>query len=398
MAAAGENLGEPTAAPVAPLDGVRVLDLTSVIMGPLATRILADLGADVIKIEPPEGEMLRSADGARISPMMLNLYRNKRSVVLDLKTPAGRGALEALIPTADVFVHNLRPKVIARLGFTYASVRELNPNIIYCAACGFGRDGPYADKPAYDDLIQAASGYASTATPLTGKPGYAPAIICDKVAGQAVAQAILAGLLHRERGAGGQAIEVPMFETAIDFNLVEGFGGLVYDPPRGPPGYSRLETPERRPCRTADGFACILPYTAQNWSDFLDFVGRSNWKDRVGSAEVRLANIDDLYRLVHLEAPKRTTAEWLSFCDAVDIPCMPVLDAVDLTDDPHVRAVGLMDLAQHPSEGSYRALRPPARFSGWGYHLRHHAPALGAHTEEVLASMGLPPPAARHSG
>lgn len=384
---------QPTArsTPQTPLEGIRILDLTSVIMGPLATRILGDLGADVIKIEPPEGEMLRSAEGARISPMMLNLYRNKRSVVLDLKAAEGRRALEALIPTADVFVHNLRPKVMERLGFTYAAVEALNPSIIYCAACGFGSDGPYAEKPAYDDLIQAASGFASTAVPLTGEPAYAPAIICDKLAAQAIAQTVLAALLHRERGAGGQAIEVPMFETAIDFNLVEGFGGRVYEPPRGPPGYARLQTRERRPFRTADGYACILPYSARNWCDFLDFIGRSEWKDRVGSAEARLSNIEGLYGVIREAAVKRSTAEWLAFCDGADIPCMPVLDLGELAEDPHVETVGLMEITDHPTEGAYRALRPPVRFSAAPYRLRRHAPALGAHTQEVLAEVGMAP-------
>ena len=374
----GVNLGQPPRAPTAPLDGVRVLDLTSVIMGPLATRMLADLGADVIKIEPPEGEMLRSADGARISPMMLNLYRNKRSIVLDLKVAEGRRALDALIPTADVFVHTLRPQVMDRLGFTYARVRTLNPQIIYCAASGFGSDGPYGAKPAYDDLIQAASGYASATVPLTGEPAYAPAIICDKLAGHAIAQGVLAGLLHRERGGGGQAIEVPMFETAIDFNLVEGFGGAVYEPPRGPPGYARLQTRERRPFRTADGYACILPYTARNWRDFLDFVGRPDWKDRVETAEARLANIEGLYGVIREAAVARSTAEWLAFCDGADIPCMPVLDLGELPEDRHVQAVGLMEIVDHPTEGAYRALRPATRVSGAAYRLRRHAPALGA--------------------
>ena len=250
--------------PAGALDGIRVLDLTSVIMGPFATRILGDLGADVIKIETPEGDALRAAKGARISAILLNLYRNKRSVVLDLKSPDGRAALDALIPTADVFVHNLRPQVMQRLGFTYEHVRALRPDIVYCGAYGFGADGPYGEKAAYDDLIQAAAGYASTAIPVTGEPAYASAVICDKLAGQAIAYSILAALLHRERGGGGQSIEVPMFETAIDFNLVEGFGGAVYEPPRGKPGYPRIQTRERRPFRTADGYACISPYSGKN--------------------------------------------------------------------------------------------------------------------------------------
>jgi crotonobetainyl-CoA:carnitine CoA-transferase CaiB-like acyl-CoA transferase len=373
------------------LEGIRVLDLTSVVMGPYATRILGDMGADVIKIEPPEGDMLRPAGGARLSPVMMNLYRNKRSVVLDLKDANGKAALEALIPTADVLVHNLRPQVMERLGFTYEAVRALKPDIVYCAATGFGSDGPYREKPAYDDLIQAASGFAAASLPLTGEPGYAPAVICDKLVGQAIVYSILGGLLQRARGGGGQAIEVPMFEVAIDFNLVEGLGGAVFTPRRGPTGWPRLKTLERRPFRTADGFACILPYSAKNWFDFFDEVGRGEWKARYADAGERTASIDTLYAMIREEAPKRTTAEWITFCDAANIPCMPVLTVEDMPHDPHLRAVDLMPIREHPSEGPYYALRQPMRFGAAPYQLRHHAPALGEHTAEVLAEVGLGP-------
>jgi crotonobetainyl-CoA:carnitine CoA-transferase CaiB-like acyl-CoA transferase len=376
-----------SAKPIAPLDGIRILDLTSVIMGPFATRILADMGADVIKIEPPEGDMLRPPRGG-LSAMMLNLYRNKRSVTLDLKSSDGKAALEALIPTADVLVHNLRPRVMQRLGFNYEAVKTLNPKIVYCAATGFGSDGPYCDKPAYDDLIQASSGYASTNIPLTGEPAYAPAIICDKLVGQAIAYAILGALLHRERAGMGQAIEVPMFETAIDFNLVEGFGGAVYAPPRGRPGYPRIQTRERRPFRTADGYACILPYSAKNWFDFFDFVGRGDWKALYGEAAGRAAAIETLYAMIREEAPKRTTGAWVAFCDEADIPCMPVMLVETLADDPHVKAVDLMPVLEHPTEGAYHALRPGVRFSAAPYRLRRHAPTLGEHTQDVLREIG----------
>ncbi len=378
-------------APAQPLDGIRIIDLTSVIMGPYATRLLADLGADVIKIEPPAGDMMRPPGGARLSGIMLNLYRNKRSVTLDLKAQKDCEALEALIRTADVFVHNLRPQVMARLGFTYERVRALRPDIIYCGAYGFGADGPYCEKPAYDDLIQASSGLAATAIPLTGEPAYASAVICDKLSGQAIAYAILAALLHRARGGGGQAVEVPMFETSIDFNLVEGFGGVVYEPPRGKPGYPRIQTKERRPFRTADSYACILPYSQQNWFDFFDFVGRSDWKNdpRFATGGGRAMNVETLYAMIREEAPKRTTAEWVAFCDDADIPCMPVINVEDLAADPHVRAVELMPVVEHPTEGPYRMIRNPIRFSNAPFRLRHHAPALGQHTEEVLREAGI---------
>lgn len=378
----------PKPPPATPLEGIRIIDLTSVIMGPFATRILADMGGDVIKIEPPEGEMLRTPSG-RPNPIMINLYRNKRSVMLDLKSADGRAALERLIGTADVLVHNLRPQVMARLGFTYDAVKAIKSDIIYCAAHGFGAGGPYGHKAAYDDLIQAGSGFAATAIAVTGEPAYAPAVICDKVAGQTIAYAILAALLHRERGGGGQAIEVPMFETAIDFNLVEGFGGVVYEPPRGPPGYARIQTPERRPYPTADGYACILPYSDKNWRDFFAAVGRDAWSadPRFATRGDRVTHADTLYAMIREEAPKRTTAEWVAFCDGLDIPCMPMITVERLADDPHVMAVDLLPVAQHPTEGPYRAVRPPVTFSAAPYVLRRHAPALGEHTEEVLAEL-----------
>jgi len=377
--------------PASPLDGIRVIDLTSVLMGPLATRILGDMGADVIKVEPPEGDMLRSPGGSGLSPVMINLYRNKRSVVLDLKQSEGKAALEALIRTADVFIHNLRPQVMKRLGFTYDIVRAIKPDIIYCTAIGFGSDGPYSEKPAYDDLIQAASGFASTSVPLTGEPAYAPAVICDKLVGQAVVYSILGGLLQRARGGGGQSIEVPMFEVAIDFNLVEGLGGAVYTSPRGPTGWPRMKTVERRPFRTADGFACILPYSAKNWFAFFDAVGLSDWKVRYADSEKRIAEIETLYAMIREEAPKRTTAEWGAFCDDADIPFMPVLTVEGIIDDPHVRAVDLMPILKHPTEGPYYAVRQPIRFGASQYRLRRHAPRLGEHTAEVLAEIGFTP-------
>lgn len=378
-----------TKAPETPLEGIRILDLSSVLMGPLATRIFGDMGADVIKIEPPEGDMLRSPDGARLSPVMMNLYRNKRSVVLDLKRDDGKAALEALIRTADVFLHNLRPRVMKRLGFTYEVVRAIKPDIIYCTATGFGSEGPYSEKPAYDDLIQAVSGFAAASFPLTGEPAYAPAVICDKLVGQAIAYSILGGLLQRERGAGGQAIEVPMFEVAVDFNLVEGFGGSVFTPPRGPTGWPRLKTVEHRPFRTADGFACILPYSTKNWFAFFDEVGRSDWKERYADPHVRMEAIGTLYAMIREEAPKRKTSDWVAFCNEADIPCMPVLMVEQIADDPHVRAVDLMPIREHPSEGPYYALRQPIRFGAAPYVLRRHAPSFGEHTDEVLAEVGL---------
>lgn len=379
-----------------PLTGIRIVDLTTVVMGPYATQMLGDLGADVIKVEPPQGDSTRSYRPTKspgISGSFLNSNRNKRSLAMDLKRPEPRRALAKLIEGADVFIHNLRPAVIGRMGFGYEAVRAIRPDIIYCAAIGFGSDGPYAEKPAYDDMIQAASGFASLATGMRGEPEYAPTAICDKLAGQAILAAVLAALLHRERGGGGQAVEIPMFETAIAFNLVEHFGPAAYEPPLGPAGYARLLIPERRPYRTLDGYACILPYSDRNWRAFFEFTGNEK-----AAADIRFATLGEraqvfheLYAILMDEAAKRTTAEWMTFCEKADIPCMPVLRLDDLKDDPHVKAVGLFQPGEHPASGAYHIVRNPVRYGATPFRLRRHAPSLGEHSREILEEAGLAP-------
>lgn len=379
--------------PDGPLGGVRVIDLTSVIMGPFATHILADLGADVIKVESPEGDLVRRYRPYRHPGMpgpILNLHRNKRSIVLDLKLPEHAAALNRLIATADVFVHNLRPKPMARLGFTYEQVRAIKPDIVYCGAYGFSANGPYGDKPAYDDLIQAGSGIAGLFAAVHGEPTYVPTVVCDKLAGQAIAYAILAALFQRERGGGGQAIEVPMFETSIEFVLAEHMVGNAFDPPLGKAGWARLMNPARKPYRTQDGYACILPYSDRNWQDFYEFTGRTEFSadPRFAHLSDRIDQLDVLYGMIEEEAPKRSTREWVEFCDRVNIPCMPVLSLDDFPDDPHVQAVGLFGTAEHPSEGRYRTVRRPVSFSAAPFRIRRHAPPLGEHTAELLAEIG----------
>ncbi len=377
-----------------PLDGIRIIDITNVIMGPFATHILADMGADVIKIEAPEGDLMRNLKPYRNAGMggaFLQLHRNKRGVMLDLKHEPALAALKRLIPTADVFVHALRPKAIDRLGLDYESVSALRPDIVYCGAYGFSKDGPYADKAAYDDVIQAGSGLAALHGKRYGEPNYAPTVVCDKLAGQAIAYSILAGLLQLERGGGGQAIEVPMFETAIEFLTPEHYAGAVFEPPLSEFGYPRVLAKNRKPFPTADGYCCIMPYSDANWRDFVDFIGQPELKDdpRLESVTTRGLNVDFLYGLIAEAAPKHSTAEWVQFCDRSSIPSMPVLAFEDLRDNEHVKAVGLFETVEHPSEGRHQMVRRPVNFSKAPFALRRHAPRLGEHTREVLAEAGL---------
>lgn len=383
--------------PAGPLTGVRIIDLTNVIMGPFATHIMADMGADVIKIESPAGDSLRAYQPSRhekMSGVFLHLNRNKRSVVLDLDSEGGREALDRLIAGADVFIHALRPRSAERLGYGPERVRALNPDIIYCGAYGFSAEGPYADKAAYDDIIQAGSGIADLFSRVNGDaPAFVPTVLCDKLGGQAIAYSVMAALFVRERGGGGQQIEVPMFETSIEFNLLEHFGGFAFEPKLSEPGFSRVLSRFRKPFRTADGYCCILPYSDRNWSRFYQHVGREELAQdpRFARLAERVQNIDILYGLIEEVAPRYTNAEWLAFCDGANIPCMPVLAIADLPDDPHVQAVGLFKTAEHPTEGTYKLVRRPVRFAGSDFVLRHHAPRLGEHTAEVLETVGMAP-------
>ena len=377
-----------------PLSGVRVIDLTNVIMGPFATHILADMGADVIKIESPEGDSFRSYRPNRNDGMsggFLHLNRNKRSVVLDLKQAAHKQGLVRLVGTADVFVHTLRPKAICKLGLSYEDVRTIKSDIVYCGGYGFGEAGPYRDKAAYDDIIQAGAGLAALHMAARREPAFMPTVLCDKLSGQAIAYAIMAALFQRERTGKGEAIEVPMFETSAEFAYLEHLMGFSFEPPLGRPGYTRVVSPTRKPYRTLDGYMCILPYSDQNWSDFFDFIGQPQLKSdrRFYPLKDRVLHIESLYQMIEQEAPKRTTAAWVEFCDRVSIPCMPVLSLEDLPEDSHMKAVGMFTHDEHPSEGAYKVIRTPVSFRSSPFSIRRHAPRLGEHTAEVMREVGL---------
>lgn len=374
------------------LEGVRVVDLTTVVMGPLATRMLADMGADVIWVESPDGDVLRDYEpmhSPKMGAFSMSVSRNKRSVVLDLKTESGREAMRDLIATADVFVTNLRRKAIDRLGLNEDDVRAIRSDIVYCMANGFGSDGPNADKTAYDDVIQAASGLASTFA-WNGDPQLVPSILADKVAGVHVAFAIAAALFDRERSGKGATLEVPMAETMAAFNLVEHLGGQTFRPQHGDFSYSRIRTPHRRPRRTKDGWIVVLPYSTDNWHCFFDFAGQPEFKhdERFATGKERIKHSDELYGLLDDIVRGKTTAEWLAFCADNSIPASEVIDLEKIGEHPHFAAVGLLQDDEHPTEGAYRYVRDPIKVDGKVSALRHHSPMLGADTEDVLRELG----------
>lgn len=378
-----------------PLAGVRVIDLTSVLMGPLCTQILADYGADVIKVEPPEGDIMRHAGplkNPQMGPIYLHVNRNKRSIMLDLKRDAAREALLRLCATADLFIHNIRPAVMRRLRLSHEDLKAVKPDIIYISLVGFGQDGPYANKTAVDDVIQAGSGMPSLfQQTLGGEPAYVPGVVADRIVGISAAHAALAALFMRERTGEGQAIEIPMFETMAQLVLGDHMAGKSYDPPVGPMGYSRLLTPNRKPYRTLDGYIGAVVYNNKQWKCFFDAIGEPEVFEndkRFSDAGERAKHYDAVYGVVAGYFATKTTAEWLDLLNAYDIPCMPLHTLESLIEDPHIQAVGLIEDQLHPSEGSIKVMRVPSRWSNADLSLRHHAPHVGEQTLEILKEHG----------
>src|SRR5262245_12979190 len=374
-----------------PLTGVRIIDLTSVVMGPYATQILGDMGADVIKVESPEGDICRHAGTFRnrgMSGSFLNLNRNKRSIALDLKQDDERQVLLDLLVGADVFVTTLRPQALRRLGIDYENLCARNPRLIYCSAYGFSEAGPYAGRPAYDDVIQAMCGMAS----LQGKndpngPRYVNAIFADKTVGCVVAYSVAMALYERERSGHGQEIEVPMFETMVAFTLVEHLAGETFCPASAGIGYERVLSKHRRPYRTKDGYIGLLPYTAEQWARFFEAAGRPEMAadPRVTDPALRNRKIDELYSLLAEIVAERTTAEWVELLRVADLPMTPGLSPEDLLDDEHLRALGFFRHEEHPSEGEVRTIGIPVHFSRTPGEIRRLAPRLDEHREEILS-------------
>lgn len=376
------------------LAGIRVIDMTGVVLGPYATQILGDYGADVVKIEPPGGDIMRQAGPMKhpgMGHIFLNANRNKRSVVLDLRQDAQRQLLLRLCATADVLAFNIRPASMARLGLSYEAVRAVNPRIIYCGAYGYSEGGPYADWPAYDDLIQGAACIPWLMTQSgSSEPRYVPATFADRVTGLHMVHAVLAALIARSRLGHGQSVEVPMFECLLQFVLGEHLGGATWQPAIGPMGHARMLSANRKPYATQDGYLCALMYNDAHWQAFLALVGeaqRFHTDPRFGSQRQRLDHIDALYAFVQDHMRHKTSQAWLQLFTQHDIPVMPMMKLDDLLQDPHLLATGGWQDLDHPLEGRLRQLRPPVRMSETPTGIWRGAPSLGQHTDEVLAEL-----------
>lgn len=377
-----------------PLAGITILDLTTVLMGPYATQILADMGANVIKVESPEGDIVRQIGPGRtpgMGGMFLNANRGKRSIVIDLKKAEGREALLRLARQANALVYNVRPQAMARLGLDYDSVAAVNPAIVYVGVFGYGQSGPYASKPAYDDLIQGASAIPTLiAAAGDGTPRYVPMTLADRVVGLMAVNAILGGLMHQQRTGVGQRIDVPMFESMADFVLIDHLGGLTYDPPLDHGGYVRLLSRYRRPYKTSDDYICALIYNDKQWRSFFESIGRPEFLDqpRFANHAARTRHIDEIYEEVGRIFLTRTTAEWRELLERADIPVMPMHTLETILEDPHLDAVGFFKTVDHPVEGRIRQMRVPSTWSVSQPEPGGPAPTLGGNGRDILAEAG----------
>ncbi len=364
-------------------------------MGPYAAQLLGDMGADVIKVEPPAGDLTRITHPQRhagMGQLALNVNRNKRGIVLDLKSPEGQTALVKLVSTTDILLTNMRPGALARLGLDYERLSTANPKLIYCNAQGFRTDSDRAGLAAYDEIVQASSGFVDLMRRATGQPNYAPSILADKVCALTITYAVLAALVHQRATGAGQQVEVPMTDTLLAFNLVEHLSGHTFEPPMGATGFNRSMAEPHRAVRTKDGWACILPYTDRNIAAFFEAVGEPDLvaDQRFQDPGQRANNFSALYALVEQFAPMYTTEEWQEICGARSIPFAPVLELEDAAKDPYFEP--MLTVADHPTEGAYRQVGFPVRFSATPATIREHCPTLGQHTGEILAELGLDNP------
>jgi crotonobetainyl-CoA:carnitine CoA-transferase CaiB-like acyl-CoA transferase len=380
-----------------PLQGIKVIDMTTVLMGPYATQMLGDYGADVVKVESQDGDVTRQIGPTRhpgMGPVFLNTNRNKRSICLDLKKPAGREAVLRLIKSADVLVYNVRPQAMARLNLGYDVVSKINPRLIYAGVFGFGQDGPYAAKPAYDDLIQGATALpALMAQTADGVPRYVPNALVDRIVGLTAVGAICASLVDRDRTGRGQRVDIPMFETMAGFVMGDHMGGLTYEPPLDKGGYARHLSPDRRPYKTSDGYICVIVYNDKQWQNFFDATGRDDLRIHAKFATFagRAVNIDTVYAELARILETKTTAEWTAILEKADVPVMPMHDLESLLGDPHIVATDFFPVVDHPTEGRIRNMKPAARFSETPVETTRLAPRLSEHSTEILREAGFSP-------
>ena len=379
-----------------PLDGIRIVEMTSVVLGPYACQMLGDLGADVVKVEPLEGDTNRNlgphANNSDMGSLYLTCNRNKRSIALDLKSDDGKAALRELLKTADVLIHNFRPQAIDRLGFSYDNVKELKSDIVYCGAYGYAKNGPYGEKGALDDSIQAASGIAMLQSMVEGEPRYLPTIVADKTTALMVTQAVMAALFHRERSGEGQEVEVPMFETMASYVMTEHLWGKTFEPNIGEAGYVRLMAKHRRPYKTKDGlYLAVLPYWDNHWNTFCELAERPDLAEdpRFLNMRLRLQNINESYKATGEIIVTKTRQEWLDLLGNTKVPMMVVNTLDDLIDDPHLVETGFWQEFDHPTEGRVRMSKPPINFSKTPAEIRILAPRLGENSVEVLKEAGL---------
>ena len=377
-----------------PLSGVKVVDLTTVVVGPICTRTLADYGADVIKVEAPGGDLLRTmAEGSRnpgMSGKFINFNRNKRSIGLDLKKPEGHAALLKLIAQADVFVSNVRPEGLARAGLDHATLSKTNPRLIHCSILAFGRGGRYFNRPAYDPVIQSLSGVAGTIARATGEPRFVPMVMSDHTSGLIAAQCIGFALYRREKTGVGEAIDVPMLENMASFVSSEHLGAATVDPPVGPTGDGRLLSPNYRPVPTKDGYVTVRPNTNAQAFAFFDAIGRPELKTdpRFDSAATRTRNAADYFEVQATSLGGKTTDEWVELFDKLDVPAARYNSIDDLLTDPHLKDVGFYKEEHHPSEGKIHRTKLANVFSGGAREDEGHAPLMGQQTREILAEVG----------
>ncbi|GGJ99221.1 CoA transferase [Lentibacillus kapialis] len=376
-----------------PLSNLKVIDFSSVLMGPYCTMMLSDMGADVIKVERPSGDSTRYIGPSHtegMGSMFLNLNRNKRSISLDLKKEKSKNAIFKLLQESDVFVHSLRPHTMKKLGLAYEDVVKVNPKIIYCGMYGFSKEGPYNTRPAYDDIIQAASGMAAVQGDMAGEPQYLSALIADKTTGLIGASTIMAALLHREKTGEGQEIEVPMFESMVSFSMVEHMYGHTFSPPIGDSVYPRAASPNRKPYKTADGYISVLIYSDKQWLSFFEVSGNEHLRNdhRFKDISARTNNINYVYETVQKIIESKTTNEWLELLEKGDIPCVNVNRPEDLFHDPHLEKLNFFETVKHPSEGKIKNMKFPATFSSSKTEVRRLAPHLGEHSEEILREAG----------